>query len=223
MFSVANLAQAFTNLLALILCLTFHEAAHGYAAKFQGDDTPEREGRLTFNPIPHVDMIGTIILPLSAAIMQIPIILGWAKPVPINPNNFRNPQAGAAIVALAGPVSNLFLSAVCVVIIALHQRYLSEVFPPQHFLYPIIKLLIASVWINAVLAFFNLIPIAPLDGGALLQVLLPPQWAEFYEYNIAPYGGMFLLLLLATGSLGWISKFAMVYVGLVETVVIMFI
>jgi Zn-dependent protease len=138
-----------------------HEVSHGYAAYLQGDNTAKYAGRLTLNPIPHIDIFGSIVLPLFLVLSKIPIIVGWAKPVPFNPYNLRNQKWGEAIVAIAGPLSNIFIALVFGLLIRFGLfPFLSE--PFQYI-----------VLINLVLATFNLVPIPPLDGSKIIFSILP--------------------------------------------------
>jgi len=149
----------------LVFSVIVHEVSHGYAAYLQGDTTAQRAGRLTLNPIPHIDLFGSIILPAFLALTGVPIIIGWAKPVPFNPYNLRNHKWGEAIVAVAGPLSNIALA----LIFGLGIRFgLFDSFG-DGFIY------ISStiVFINLALATFNLIPIPPLDGSKILFSFLP--------------------------------------------------
>lgn len=208
---------------AMLLSLCFHEAAHALSAKLCGDRTAERLGRLTLNPVAHADLMGTVILPLAGLLAHLPV-LGWAKPVPVDERNFRRwPRLSHAFVSFAGPLSNLILCLLCVISLTLYHLLLSEVVVRGSFLYPLVGLIEAMVWVNAILAVFNLIPLPPLDGAAVLQLALPRDLAESYERLVAPYGFMILMVLMITGGLAWIQQVARAYVllcgGLVESIV----
>jgi Zn-dependent protease len=157
-----------TNLVFQLIILLFsvivHEVAHGYAALFQGDTTAKYENRLTLNPLRHIDPFGSVILPLMLFIFHSPILFGWAKPVPFNPYNLRNRKWGEAIVALAGPAINLVVA----IVFGLILRFGASAIPTSAVL--IIEMI---VFINIILAIFNLVPIAPLDGSKILFALLP--------------------------------------------------
>jgi len=215
-------AQVLTYFLAMIVALTFHEAAHAFAAKIQGDSTAKLAGRLTLNPTAHMDMIGTVVMPLLGAIASMPLI-GWAKPVPINERNFRNARFGPFFVAFAGPAANLIMAFLGVVMLILYYRFGQEMIPQGSFLYPLVKLLSAIVLINAVLAFFNLVPIPPLDGATVLAAYLPRSWGETYINAVAPYGFFIILALAFSGGLGWVMSLAHGYIALIESLVTAFL
>lgn len=180
----------------LLLALTFHEFSHGFVAFSLGDPTAKNAGRLTMNPLRHLDPIGTIAFFF--------IKFGWAKPVPVNPLNFKNPRKDMLWVALAGPISNLFLAITSAILIKA-VLFIYSVVPNSQLmaaiLVPFAHMLIASVWINLVLAIFNFLPIPPLDGSRILSGLLPEDMARFYA-SIDKYGFIIILLLAFSGILG---------------------
>ena len=149
----------------LIMSVVIHEVSHGYMAKFLGDPTAKLAGRLTLNPIPHIDPVGSIILPLILSLIPHGIIFGWAKPVPYNPYNLKGGKWGPALVALAGPVSNLTIAVFFSFII--RQASVLGVSPA------VVSLSASIVLINTVLCVFNLIPVPPLDGSKIFFALLP--------------------------------------------------
>ncbi|MCL2789805.1 MAG: site-2 protease family protein [Desulfobulbus sp.] len=175
----------------LLFALTVHELAHGYVAWRLGDPTAKHLGRLTLNPFKHLDPLGV----LAFVIMKI----GWAKPVPVNPHYFRNPQRGMLLVALAGPAANVALAVVSAALIHLFVALRL----PFFFLQPVVIMLAASVWINIMLAAFNCIPIPPLDGSKVLMGLLPPSAARSFA-KMEPFGFLVLLALFYTGVIGWV-------------------
>lgn len=177
----------------LLLSLTIHEAAHALTADRLGDPTARSLGRVSLNPLVHIDLLGTIVLPVLAIVSHLPII-GWAKPVPVNPRNLRHPQRDFAIIAAAGPMSNLLQAAVAAVLLRAvlagqTVRGASE---------PLVQVLFLAIEINLLLAFFNLIPVPPLDGGNVLLGLLPPRIAYRYA-QLRQYGFLLLYVLLLTG------------------------
>lgn len=175
---------------AIIIALTFHEYAHGYTACLLGDSTARDQGRLTINPLPHLDPVGFLI-------MLFPPHFGWAKPVQVNPYRFNqvSPRAGMMLVSLAGPGMNILLAAVSLLCIKYLVPY-SETGNGQI----AVQLLVTLFQINIVLAAFNLIPIPPLDGSRILTWLLPDSMGELM-YNLERYGFLILLLLVLTGFL----------------------
>jgi len=172
---------------ALLAAVIIHECCHGWAAYKLGDPTAKDAGRLTINPLAHVDPIGTIIVPIGLALLHSPVVFGWAKPVPINFYNLRNPKRDIIWVSLAGPASN-FLAAI---LISFAVPFVSGI--------PFLNYLVSSfVLVNLVLAIFNIIPVAPLDGSKVLFGLLPPRYAQFYA-RLEPYGMILLIALLYLG------------------------
>ena len=181
---------------ALILSLSFHEAAHAWTANRLGDPTAKMLGRLTLNPIAHVDWIGTVLFPLVAMISNLPLI-GWAKPVPVNGLNLRDPRRDFAVVALAGPVSNVILAVGAAVLRAIA----GAIMPHDAFATELVMFALAYfIGLNVLLAVFNLIPVPPLDGGNVLLGVLPGAAARVYQ-QIRPLGFVILYALLLTGIL----------------------
>ncbi|HVU06562.1 MAG TPA: site-2 protease family protein [Candidatus Paceibacterota bacterium] len=162
--------QFIFSLIVLLFSVIIHEVAHGYAALAQGDRTAEYEGRLTLNPLKHIDPVGTIILPALSLMLPGSFLFGWAKPVPFNPYNLRNQRWGEAIVAAAGPLSNLGIAFVFGLIIRFYIAPQGMIAGPAAALCAIIAL------VNVTLAIFNLIPIPPLDGSKILSAILPRSW-----------------------------------------------
>jgi Zn-dependent protease len=184
----------------LLFSVIAHEYAHGYAALRQGDTTAQRLGRLTWNPLKHIDPFMTIILP---ALLWIgshgQVVLGGAKPVPVNPVNYRDYRRGDIIVSLAGVAANLAIAVGCVLAIVV-VGIIGRVLPPIAGLVGIAQvMLILGIWINLILIAFNLIPIPPLDGSHVLKHFLPPAVAVRYE-AISRYGIIVLVVLLYFGG-----------------------
>lgn len=176
----------------VLLAITFHELAHGWVADRLGDPTPRVSGRLTFNPIKHLDLIGTLVFFFTR-------MIGWAKPVPINPYNFRNPRRDMIWVALAGPLTNLALAAVSALVLrGLELLTLGPLSASWAILTPVLLMAKVSVILNVGLAVFNIIPIPPLDGSRILSGLLPYRQALAYS-RLEPYGFLILLVLLFVG------------------------
>ena len=170
-----------------LFALTFHELAHGYVAWSLGDPTAKNAGRLTMNPFKHLDPLGVI----AFIIMKI----GWAKPVPVNPVYFKDPQKGMLLVALAGPAANVLTAVVSAILVKL---LIMLPIIPMFILKPLVGMLVASVWINIMLAVFNCLPIPPLDGSRVLMGILPAEAARSYA-KLEPFGFILLLILFYAG------------------------
>ena len=179
----------------VIFAITLHEAAHGYVALRFGDATAKMMGRLTLNPLKHIDPIGTILVP-ALALMLGGILFGWAKPVPVSFNNLRHPKKDMLWVAAAGPGANLVMALFWAAVIKL-----AHILPASAYSEPMILMGAAGVTINAILAALNLIPLPPLDGGRIAVSLLPPRLA-YGLARVEPYGLIILVALLFTGMLG---------------------
>ncbi len=190
-----NLQTMILLLPVILFALTVHEYSHGYVAWRLGDPTAKNAGRLTLNPLPHLDPIGTIMLFL--------VHFGWAKPVPVDPSYFRNPKRDMLYVALAGPVSNMVLALITGLVI----RWINSANPA--FMYSVLgpkisMMLVLSLRINLALAIFNLLPIPPLDGSKIMYGLLPPQY-DHIAYNLERYGPMALFGLIMIGMVTGVS------------------
>ena len=174
----------------LFFSIILHEYAHGYIACRNGDDTSYVLGRLTFNPLKHIDIMGSVIVPLFCIMSGLPLF-GWAKPVPVNPYNLNNTRNDMAKVAFAGPAANLIL-----VLISVLALKLTVMFAPGLTL--LMSVLVYSIAINLILALFNLMPIPPLDGSKIVARFLPPQTANKYM-RFERYGMIVVIILILTG------------------------
>jgi Zn-dependent protease len=187
--------------LPVIFALTVHEVAHGWVAKKHGDNTAYAQGRLTLNPIEHIDIFGTIILPGMLLLLSAGFVFGWAKPVPVNGRYFKNPRRDMAMVAAAGPASNLLMAIIWALCVRVGFMIDNEAIN-----LPIVAAGLAGVQINLVFAVLNLIPIPPLDGSRIITAMLSHQMA--YKYNqLEPYGFYILIILMMTPILSLIMGF----------------
>ncbi|MCS7196689.1 MAG: site-2 protease family protein [Aquificaceae bacterium] len=195
-----DIQEVIVNLPALMIAVIFHEYAHGWVAYRMGDHTAKESGRLTLNPIPHIDLFGTLLLPGLLMLAGSPILFGWAKPVPINPLRFKNLRLGTFMVSLAGIAMNLWLALLFASLYRLiREGYLN--FLSDEILIPLALFLGKGVLINLVLALFNAIPIPPLDGSrAVMSFFSVKYWELFYRFEM--YGFLIITLLLFTGLLG---------------------
>jgi len=182
--------QSIVFFVILIFSVVIHEVSHGFMALFLGDRTAQYEGRLTLNPIPHIDLFGSIILPLLLITFQSPFLIGWAKPVPYNPYNLRDQKWGPALVGVAGPAANILLA----VVFGLFVRSLPGLVSVLGggFVFNFMTIASSIVLLNLVLAVFNLVPIPPLDGSKVLFALMPYRW-DSVRIFLEQYG-FFLLI-----------------------------
>lgn len=198
-----TIRQLAVSALPILIAITFHEVSHGFVAYRLGDPTAKFMRRLTLNPLAHIDPIGTVLLPAILILTGAPVF-GWAKPVPINPANFRDPRRDMAISAAAGPVTNILLAIASLILLKFIIAPLANLLPPSITL-PLTLMLTQSILINTILAAFNMIPVPPLDGGRVLAGFLPHRQAAVYS-RIEPYGFFIVILLLMTGIAGIIIK-----------------
>ncbi|TAK43508.1 MAG: site-2 protease family protein [Betaproteobacteria bacterium] len=199
---VSQLAQTLAIYsLPVLFAITLHEAAHGYVARHFGDLTAYAQGRISLNPVRHIDLVGTIIVPILILVVSklaggAGYLFGWAKPVPVNYSALRRPKQNMMWVAAAGPVSNLAMALAWAAIIKV-----ADVVPADYFATPMRRMGIAGIEVNMVLMLLNLLPILPLDGGRIVASLLPHRMAWQYA-KLEPFGFPILLVLLFTGYLG---------------------
>lgn len=176
-----------------IFSVMVHEVSHGVVAFKLGDETAKNEGRLTLNPLVHIDFFGSIFLPILLILTNSPVIFGWAKPVPYNPNNLKNPKKGAALIGIAGPLSNIILA----VIFGILLKIISGI-GISISLFPLVMFFQIIIFINLLLAVFNLVPIPPLDGSKLLFAVLPQKCRKL-QFFLERYGMAILLAFIFFG------------------------
>ena len=181
---------------ALLFSLVVHESAHALSAHWMGDDTAKRLGRISLNPIVHMDIIGTVVLPILQIFTGF-IFFGWAKPVPVNPLNFKDRKFGMFLVSFAGPLSNIAMGIIAIVLYKISVLFIYKGSALEPVVYPLFYLVI----INFVLAVFNLIPIPPLDGSGVLSGFISEKAYLNYMRIIGPYGFIILLVLIYTNVL----------------------
>ena len=194
-FALDGIQKVTVSILPVIFAITVHEASHGYVARHFGDMTAAAAGRITLNPIKHIDPFGTILVPLMTSLLG-GILFGWAKPVPVDFGRLRHPKRDMLWVAAAGPASNLVMAIFWALVISV-----AGTMPNTSFSTPMAYMGAAGVWINTILMVLNLFPLPPLDGGRIAVSLLPQSYAHKYS-QLEPYGFIILIVLLFTGILG---------------------
>jgi Zn-dependent protease len=199
-FMKARIMDSLYVLPILLFSIIVHEIAHGWMALRLGDPTARDMGRLTFNPIPHIDPIGSIAIPLLSLLSAGSIFIAWAKPVPVNPSYFRNLRRDDILVSIIGPGSNLVVALFCVIFYGLSVRWAASLSPAEPgFLAEMalfmMKMFSAGITLNIFLAVFNLIPVPPLDGSHVVSSLLPPELGERYR-QIGFFGILLVILLM---------------------------
>ncbi len=196
-----DLAQTFITLAVLLVSLTIHEAAHAWSASVLGDPTARALGRVSLNPLVHIDPVGTLFFPLIGLIFG-GMVFGWAKPVPVNTLNLKSPRKDHLLIAAAGPVSNLLQALFCLLGLYLLMGFFGRYEVASHsVLRPLFELFYWGLILNVILAVFNLFPIPPLDGSWILQGILPDNLARAMD-SLRPYGFLLLLMLLFGGVFG---------------------
>ncbi len=211
-----SLTHIFITLFVLIVALTIHEAAHAWSARALGDPTAHSQGRVSLNPIVHIDLVGTVLFPLFGLLFGYlgfgGVVFGWAKPVPVNVQNLKNPRQDHLLIAAAGPVSNILQALVCLVGLYLFSWFLSlDEISSQFILVHLFTIFYWGLILNVILAVFNLFPIPPLDGSWILQGILPEKLTVVVEF-FRPYGFLLLLMLLLTGIFGSVIETILVLV-----------
>ena len=184
-----------------IIAVIFHEYSHGFVARLWGDKTAEEAGRLTLNPVPHIDVLGTLIFPIINMVSSVPILIGWAKPVPIDPRRFRKYRPGLFWVSIAGPGSNVILAILSAATFCAITLWVPEDFYLRE---PLEAMAYISVTLNYALGIFNLIPLPPLDGSKIVEAFLPLRFVQKYE-QLAKYSFFILIALLLTGAMSVLS------------------
>lgn len=189
-----NLPYMIAQIVILFFSLCFHESAHAWMANRLGDPTGKMLKRISLNPIRHIDLFGTLIIPAFLILVRAPFVFGWAKPVPVNPFHFKNPYKGIALTSLAGPASNFLLSLLSFILFKFFILFTK----PNLYLEPIAFILISMIVINLLLGFFNLIPVPPLDGSGILSGFFPKFLGKMMD-KIQPFSFIILILILSTG------------------------
>lgn len=194
-----------------MIAVVFHEFAHGFVANLWGDSSAKDSGRLTLNPIPHVDLLGTIILPIMAMATGINVLFGWAKPVPISPNRFRKYRPGLFWVSVAGPGMNFLLATLSALVLGALVKFVPQ---GSSIFEGLVMMTGVSVFLNFALGMFNLIPLPPLDGSKIIEAFLPYDMARQYE-QLAQWSFWIIMVLILTGVIRVLMVPVMMLGGLV--------
>ena len=197
-----DFAQVFILFIVLLFSLTVHEASHAWTADLLGDPTARILGRVSLNPLVHIDPIGTVVFPLLAIVAGVPLI-GWAKPVPVNVTKLRHHRRDYVLVAAAGPASNLVIAIVAALILRV-MTVTPVTLGEPNISAPVASILSRALFLNVLLAVFNMIPIPPLDGGNVIGGLLPRSLAYRFDSLIRPYGFILLYALMLTRGLDYL-------------------
>lgn len=209
-----EIARGLTSYVVLLFSLSVHESAHGWMALRMGDDTAYRQGRVSLNPLVHIDPIGTVLMPLLQIFASGIPLLAWAKPTPVGAQNFRSLKRGHVLVAGAGPTSNLGLAMIFGAFLFIAVRL-----GMAHHGTPVSDILTRGIVMNVSLFVFNLVPVPPLDGSWIASWGLPRSLADSYDRLVLPYGQWILLILVMSGGMGWILgpiiNFLLMLVGLI--------
>jgi|SRR5208283_4663858 len=204
-----TMRQILISVIPILIAIILHEVAHGFVAYKLGDPTAKVMGRLTLNPVSHIDPIGTILMPLLLYVFTNgQFVFGYAKPVPINPYNFRNPKRDMAIASIGGPATNIALAVISTLLlkyVLIPLSIIASAAAVAKIFEPLAMMLKASIVINVILATFNMIPIPPLDGGRVLMGLLPTKQASVLG-RIEPFGLLIVILFVATGMANYIVR-----------------
>jgi Zn-dependent protease len=206
-----DLSALLMTLVVLFLSLSVHEAAHAWTADWLGDPTGRYLGRVTLNPVAHIDPVGTIVFPLLGFFFG-GFIFGWAKPVPVNPARLKNPRKDHLLIAAAGPASNIVAAVVCLVGVKIITLSMDPIAISEHGLvYPLFRMCQTGLFLNVILVVFNLFPVPPLDGSWILAGVLPGNLAALVD-RIRPYSFILLIALLMSGVFGMILNPVLVFV-----------
>ena len=202
--------------LPVLFAVTLHEVAHGWVANQCGDSTAAEQGRLSLNPIKHVDLVGTVVMPILLLLAHSPFLFGWAKPVPVVPSRLKKPRQDMVWVAIAGPAANILMAIFWVILIKAASPSFGDPTPTQIFLMQMGE---AGLLINVILAVFNMLPIPPLDGSRVVMSMLPASMAVPYA-RLERFGLLIVVVLLVSGVLGKILT--PIYIGLLKFLAITF-